>query len=70
MRHDTNQLAIVAPKMEDRFRVRIDFKDKDIKLWYNDTFVNSCYKDEIPASAVAAASIYGGSITVTTTDYQ
>ena len=57
-------------KAGDRFKVRIYFKDKDIKLYYNDQFVNSVYKNEIPDSVVAAASIYDGSITVTNTNYE
>ena len=69
-RHDTNEILRYIAQTGDRFTVRINFKDKDIKLWYNDEFINSCYKDGIPDSVVAAASIHGGGITVIRTDYQ
>ena len=68
MKHDGNKFKITLTK-GDRFRIRIDFKDKDIKIYYNDQFVNSMYKNEIADSVVAAVSI-SGSITVTNTDYQ
>ena len=71
MKHDNpTQTYQITVKTGDRFKVRIDFKDKDIKLYYNDQFVNSVYKNEIPDSVVAAASIYDGSITVTKTNYE
>lgn len=67
--HDTNKRAVSIPKKGDTFRVRIDFKSKNMKLWYNDEYINSAYQDIISESVVAAASIYDGSLTVTKTDY-
>ena len=54
----------------DRFKVRIDFKDRDIKLWYNDKFVDSVYKDTIPDVVIPAASLMTAGITVIHTNYE
>ena len=71
MRHDKNgQKFIMKPKPGDRFKVRIDFNEKHIKLYYNDRYVNSVYNGVIPNSVVAAAALYDGSITATTSDYE
>ena len=70
IKHDTKKEAKVHAQVGDKFRVRIDFIDKDIKLWYNDQYVNCCYKNTTPDSVVAAVSIYKGGITVIKTDYQ
>ena len=60
----------LKPKVGDRFKVRIDFKDREIKLWYNDKFVDSVYKDAIPDVVVPAACLMTTDITIINTDYE
>ena len=54
----------------DTLRVRIDFKDQDIKLYYNDEYVNCVYQNEIPKVVIPAASVCCADITVIHTDYE
>ena len=62
----------VIPKAGDRFKLRIDFREKYIKLFYNDEFVNDIYQGLISDSVVPAVSVYnaGMGVTVLSTDYE
>ena len=60
----------MKPKNGDRFKTRIDFKERCIKLWYNDEYVNSVYKGVMPLSVVVAFALSGGEINVINTDWE
>ena len=61
---------IITPKAGDKIRVRIDFNDQDIKLYYNDQFINSVFKHEISNAVVPAVSVLCVDITVTGINYE